>query len=129
MKFASNTAFRAVRAPHVHVERRGLIGKALGAPNRLSQDRDEAETSLGAEGWVRPWEPWQHGKPVSAPSLEVQSLRIRMAEELIEARAKRRSLIARVVLVAALIAAIGVLVANGNQFPELGSVASALQGR
>lgn len=118
MKYASNTAFRAVRAPHVHVERRGLIGKALGAPNRLSQDREDAETSLGAEGWVRPWEPCQQGRPVSAPSLEVQSLRIRMAEELIEARARRRALIARVVLVAALIAAIGVLLATGNQAHE-----------
>ncbi len=129
MKYASNTAFRAVRAPHVHVERRGLIGKALGAPNRLSQDREDAETSLGAEGWVRPWEPWQHGKPVSAPSLEVQSLRIRMAEELIEARARRRAWIARFVVVAALMATIGVLVANGHQAPELGGATIQAQGR
>lgn len=129
MKFASDTAIRAVRTPHVHVERRGMIGQVLGAPNRLSQDRDDAETALGAEGWVRPWEPCQQGRPVSAPSLEVQSLRIRMAEELIEARAKRRALIARVVLVAALIAAIGVLVVNGNQATELGGASSQPLGR
>lgn len=129
MKFASNTAFRAARAPHVHVERRGVIGQALYAPNRLSQAQDDAEASLGAEGWVRPWEPVQQGRPLSAPNLEVQSLRIRMAEELIEARARRRAWIARFVLAAALSVAIGLLVVNGNQALEQSGATSQSQGR